>query len=102
MHHPIGILKTLHKIHLSISSDVMNLVLEAAELFSISGIKRCTLLSPSQKEVILKTAVNPTSLKHLVRLKIRQTLGNVGPQVLENIQDLPIPDLIKRYLLYEI
>jgi hypothetical protein len=102
MHHPIGILKVMHRLHLSISSDVMNLILEAAEAFSISSIKRCSLLSNSQRELILKAAMNPISLKHLVRVTVRHFLGDIGHSVIEKIDLLPIPALIKRYLLYEI
>ncbi|XP_054163156.1 ankyrin-1-like [Oppia nitens] len=99
---PIGILKVMHRIHLNISLDIMNLVLEMAESFSIASIKRCSLLSNSQREVILKTAVNPIPLKHTVRMEVRRLLGNYGHIVIEKIDLLPIPALIKKYLLYEI
>lgn len=80
----------------------MEVVLEAAESFSIVAIKRCSLLNDAQKEVILDRATTPTSLKHLTRLTIRRLLGGYGPYVLEKIADLPIPDLIQQYLLYEV
>lgn len=80
----------------------MEVVLEAAESFSIGAIKRCSLLNDVQKDVILERASTPTSLKHLTRLTIRQLLGGHGPYVLEKIADLPIPDLIQQYLMYEV
>lgn len=92
----------MHRIHLSLSQDVMNLVLEAAEAFSVSGIKRCSLLTEAQREVLLNAALNPLTLKHMSRLTIRHCLGNMGPLVISKIRQLPIPNLIKQFLLYEV
>lgn len=80
----------------------MYLILDAAESFSVSGVKRCSLLTESQREVLLRHAINPLSLKHLVRLAIRQNLGSIGPLMVNGVLSLPIPTIIKRYLLYDI
>ena len=92
----------IFRIHLGVSSDVMSLVLDSAEAFSIASIKRCSLLTNSQREVILRSASSPRTLKHLVRLSVRHIMGDIGQNVIERINLLPIPGLIKRYLLYEI
>ena len=76
-------------------------MLESAEAFSIASIKRCSLLSNAQREVILRSAMSPRQLKHTVRIVVRHLLGDIGQNVIEKIDLLPIPALIKRYLLYE-
>ncbi|RWS07427.1 Ankyrin repeat domain-containing protein 50-like protein [Dinothrombium tinctorium] len=101
-HHPLGILKSLHKLHCDTHSEVLHLIVEAAESYNGAAIKRCNLLNDRQKEFLLKHAFQPIALKHMSRLTIRQILGSTGPYVIEKIDDLPVPNLIKMYLLYEV
>lgn len=100
MHDSIGILKSMYR--LNPKSDVFELICEVAEGFSITGIKRCSLLNDNQRKVLLERASTPTTLKHLTRITVRRLLGGYGPYILEKIADLPIPELIQRYLLYEV
>lgn len=97
---PMGILKSLYR--LPVDSEALDVVLEAAESFSLQGIKRCSLLSEDQRNVLLTAATTPQSLKHQCRIKIRHLIGDVGPFLVEKTQDLPIPDLIQNYLLYRV
>ena len=100
MHDSIGILKSMYR--LNPKSDVFQLVMESAESFSMTGIKRCSLLNENQRKALLERASTPTPLKHLTRMKVRCLVGGHGPYVLEKIADLPIPEFIQRYLLYEV
>lgn len=77
-----------------------DLVVDSAESCSPSGIKRCTLLSSSQRLKLVAKAGTPVPLKQQVRTRIRDLLGGYGPFVLEKIADLQIPGLIKQYLLF--
>lgn len=81
-------------------SPAFDVVVNAAESWSQSGIKRCTLLSPEQKRKLLERACTPMSLKGKARTRIRDLLGGFGPFVLEKIADLPIPALMRQYLLF--
>ncbi|RWS27636.1 Ankyrin repeat domain-containing protein 50-like protein [Leptotrombidium deliense] len=101
-HHPLGILKSLHRLHSGTHDEVLQLILDAAETYNASAIKRCSLLNDSQREFLLEHALQPIALKHMTRLIIRHALGNTGPYVIDKINDLPVPQLMKMYLLYEL
>ncbi|GBM70702.1 Ankyrin-1 [Araneus ventricosus] len=101
IHHPLGILKSVHRLHPETHEDVLDVLLDAAESFSAASINRSLLLTDPQRSLLLQHALTPLSLKHILRLFIRNTFG-VGPTVIKRIQCLPLPWLVKMYLLYEI
>lgn len=98
MQHPLGILKSLNKLKLNSLDEtdkrleqldqvelnetlalegdkraqLFNLLINACELFNFNSIKRCTLLNPNQKRVLLHYAKNPLKLKHISRLSVRR------------------------------
>lgn len=81
-------------------TTAFDVIVDAAESCSVSGIMRCTLLNPTQKQILLEKACNPVSLKGRARTRIRDLLGGYGPFVLEKVADLPIPGLLRQYLLF--
>ncbi|KFM83067.1 Ankyrin repeat domain-containing protein 50, partial [Stegodyphus mimosarum] len=101
IHHPLGILKSVHRLHSETHPEVLEVILDAAEAFSAASINRSLLLTDQQRQLLLKHALTPLPLKHILRLFIRNIFG-VGPTVSKRIQHLPIPKIIKMYLLYEI
>ncbi|GFY75294.1 ankyrin-1 [Trichonephila inaurata madagascariensis] len=101
IHHPLGILKSVHRLHPETHPEVLEVLFEAAESYSAASINRSLLLTDQQRNLLLKHALTPLSLKHILRLFIRNTFG-VGPVVIKRIHCLPLPRLIKMYLLYEI
>ncbi|XP_076312717.1 ankyrin repeat and SOCS box protein 15-like [Tachypleus tridentatus] len=100
LQHPLGILKSIHRIHLGLSQHIMELILDAAEGYSISAIKRSVLMSDSHKSLLLENALMPLLLKHISRLVIRGIFG-IGPHLPKKINMLPLPKTLKMYLLYE-
>ncbi|GFQ83319.1 ankyrin-1 [Trichonephila clavata] len=101
IHHPLGILKSVHRLHPETHPEVLEVLLDAAESYSAASINRSLLLTDQQRNLLLKHALTPLSLKHILRIFIRNTFG-VGPAVIKRIHCLPLPRLIKMYLLYEI
>lgn len=101
LQHPLGILKTLHRLHPHQVPDVIRVVLDAAESFSLPAIRRSLILSDEQRNLLLQHATTPIPLKHVLRLYIRQLFG-IGPVLAKRIHQLPIPKFIQMYLLYDI
>ncbi|KAG8187139.1 hypothetical protein JTE90_004883 [Oedothorax gibbosus] len=98
--HPLGILQTLHHLDARTSEDVLELVAEAAESFSVQLIDSSRLMSTRHKLVLLKRAMAPHSLKHCARLALRNILG-WGPILVAAIQELPVPIELRKYLLFD-
>uniref|UniRef100_T1IPD0 SOCS box domain-containing protein n=1 Tax=Strigamia maritima TaxID=126957 RepID=T1IPD0_STRMM len=96
---PKGILKAIPR--LNDDSHVFNTLLEAAESFNIGAIRRSTSLSSFQKQVLLDRAMNPLSLKHELRVFIRNLLRGKGCLPI-SVDVLPLPPLVKSYLLYQL
>ncbi|GAB6022717.1 hypothetical protein CHUAL_006813 [Chamberlinius hualienensis] len=102
-HDPKGILKALPR--LAGFPHVFDVFLEAAESFHLPAIRRARNFVPEQKQMLLRVAETPLQLKHQSRLFLRrQLLSKVtrGVTLPQRIQQLPLPQLIKMYLLYEI
>ncbi|CAL1270207.1 unnamed protein product [Larinioides sclopetarius] len=98
--HELGILQSLHHIDARNTGDVLELIAEAAEAFCISLIDNSVLMSPRHKLVLLRKALEPFTLKHSSRICIRNVLG-WGPKFADAVHDLPIPQSLKHYLLFE-
>ena len=94
---PQGILNCLP--NLSKYPEVLIAVLEAAHDFDISLILSSSLIDKDQREVYMKVCQTPLSLKHISRVYLRQHLGDKLPL---RINELDLPVIMKRYLLYEI
>lgn len=99
-HDPRGILKSLPR--LAQCRHVFDTILEAAEAFHLPAIKRASNFNPEQKQTLLQAAQTPLLLKHQLRLFLRRRLASNGDILPRRIQQLPLPPLIKMYLLYEI
>ncbi|UYV61834.1 hypothetical protein LAZ67_1006781 [Cordylochernes scorpioides] len=99
LHHPLGILKTLQKLRVQDCADVLGLVLDAAETISAPAIKKSLLFSDEQREVLLRHAQTPITLKNALRVFLRRALGH---RFIEKIPLLPLPTRLKRYLLHEL
>ncbi|XP_071441902.1 ankyrin repeat and SOCS box protein 16-like [Hetaerina americana] len=95
--HPLGILNSLT--HAPNQGPQLLLLLEAAEGYDPLMIRRSSLLTPAQKSIILAMSSRPLSLRHQCRLAIRQRMGLSLP---DKVHELPLPQILHRYLLYEI
>lgn len=95
--HPLGILNSL-TYAVSQGPQIL-LLLEAAEGYDPLMIRRSSLLTPAQKSIILAMSSRPLSLRHQCRLAIRQFMGQLLP---DRVNELPLPQILHRYLLYEI
>ncbi|XP_054708988.1 ankyrin repeat and SOCS box protein 10-like [Uloborus diversus] len=98
--HPLGIFQSLHHIDCRDSADVLELVASAAEAFCIGLIERSVLLSNRHKLVLLQKALTPMTLKHISRTCIRNILC-WGPKLINVVKELPLPVVLKQYLLFE-
>ncbi|XP_042222583.1 transient receptor potential channel pyrexia-like isoform X3 [Homarus americanus] len=94
---PRGLLSCLP--NLTKTPDVLITLLEAAQRFDLSIIKHSSLIDNDQRKIYLKVGQSPLPLKHLVRVFLRQELAEKLPT---RIDELELPVIMKKYLLYEI
>ncbi|XP_071529685.1 uncharacterized protein [Panulirus ornatus] len=94
---PRGLLNCLP--NLTKRPEVLITLLEAAQRFDLSIIKHSSLIDNDQRKIYLKVGQSPLPLKHLVRVFLRQELGDKIPL---RIDELDLPVIMKKYLLYEI
>ena len=97
---PLGILKCIHRIN--VDSEVFHLIAANFECINVTLVSKCPLLNTAQSSLLIKESSHPRPLKHLVRRTIRHLLGPYGPFLIEKVADLPLPDLLQRYLLYDV
>ena len=93
---PAGILNYLSNV--SRDEELMSELLESAESFDPPMIRRCNALSAQQKEVALSLSRNPKSLKHQVRLFLRNLFGRKLPHV---VDQLGLPRVLQSYIQFE-
>lgn len=94
---PRGILNCLP--NLTKTPDVLISLLEAAQRFDLAIIKHSSLIDNDQRKIYLKVGQSPLPLKHQTRVFLRQELGSKMPLC---IDELDLPAIMKKYLLYEI
>lgn len=94
---PLGLLNCLP--NLTKKPEILITLLEAAQRFDISIIKHSSLIDNEQRQIYLKVGQSPLPLKHLSRVFLRQELGDKIPV---RIDELDLPAIMKKYLLYEI
>ncbi|KAL5011658.1 hypothetical protein ScPMuIL_010209 [Solemya velum] len=80
-------------------SEVMGLLTEAAEKFNVQAIQTCQRLETCYKKLLLRIGVLPRDLKHILRLHVRR---NYRTNLPENVDRLPLPPILKQYLLFEV
>lgn len=92
---PLGILNSLQ--HVAEHPVLFNCLLEAAESFDVCMIRRNQFITITQKEKLLKKALEPLSLLHLSRLTVRRHLGSM---MADYAKGLEIPLTLQNYLTY--
>ncbi|XP_015928787.1 ankyrin repeat and SOCS box protein 3 [Parasteatoda tepidariorum] len=98
--HDLGIIKVIHRIHLGLNPEVMDLLVEAAESFNVSFIENSKQMSDEHKDLLLTRALQPFSLLNASRIQVRRNLG-WGPDFLATLQSLPLPQMLKKFVLFE-
>ncbi|XP_050393500.1 ankyrin repeat and SOCS box protein 3 [Patella vulgata] len=93
---PFGILHYMS--NLKDKDDIFSLLAVSAQLFDLPAIQRYSGLLDWQRRLLISLSSAPRSLKHLVRQSIRQMFLQQIPKL---VNDLPVPSIIKQYLLYE-
>ncbi|XP_055683669.1 ankyrin repeat and SOCS box protein 3-like [Lutzomyia longipalpis] len=93
---PDGLLNCLATV--SADSDVFKDLLASAEEFDPCMIRRSNYLTEDQKKLLLQVATNPVPLKAQCRTFFRRLWGRTLP---ENVPSLFVPQVLKKYLLYE-
>lgn len=98
--HPLGIVKVIHRIHLGLNLEVMNLIIEASEAFNVSFIEQSKQMSDEHKELLLIKALQPFSLLQLARIQLRKSIG-WGPKLVAAIDTFQLPIYLKNYMLFQ-
>ncbi|XP_054709757.1 ankyrin repeat domain-containing protein 50-like isoform X2 [Uloborus diversus] len=98
--HPLGIIKVIHRIHLGLNPEVLNLLIDASEAFSIPFIEQSRQMSEEHKTLLLTKALQPFTLKEAARIGIRKKLG-WGPKFVDAIEQWGLPLCLKKYLLFQ-
>lgn len=96
MKDPFGILN--HILHVEHDKELFLLLLNAASTYDLSDIDKAEMLMASDKRLVKDKGRNPRELKHLIRLLLRNSLT---PHLPEKVNDLPLPKIIKSYLLFD-
>lgn len=94
---PFGILKYLP--YIAQKWDIVELLMDAAWTYDPELIKKHGSILTSQRKAILEVAMMPRSLKQIIRLLIRQVLT---PSLPNKVELLPLPPLLKCFLLFEV
>lgn len=92
---PHGILHCVQ--YLKPKPEVLHLLVEAATGFDVDSIRAYSSLSSEQKDILLSVATGPRSLRTIIHLFLRDYLK---PKFLENVAGLPLPDIVKHYLMF--
>ena len=81
--------------------DIKRLLIESATSFDLPSIKSTGpgAISNADNEHLVHYASRPRELKHIVRLFLRDSLQ---PNFPSKVSELPLPNLLKSYLLFEV
>lgn len=94
---PHGVLSLVKKF--STKDDIFRLMVDAAFYFDVDAIKNHDLLASEVKEYLVTLGNRPRDLKHLIRMSIQTLLGTCLPS---KVQRLPLPPLLKSYLVFNL
>ncbi|XP_013401108.1 ankyrin repeat and KH domain-containing protein mask [Lingula anatina] len=94
---PYGVLK--HLVSIQTKPNILNLLVEAAECYDTEKILRDRSYPEMQRAILSSACVTPASLKHQSRIIIRRHLCELP--ISNPIKQLPLPPLLKSYLLFE-
>ena len=93
---PFGILKYIPNCS---DKETIDILIYSAQIMDKVHISKCDVITPSERKYLLAHANTPRPLKHTIRLCIRDQLQF---SLLDKIDKLPLPNFIKRYLLFEV
>lgn len=94
---PFGILHFMHNVFGK--KDVCHLLFVAACLYDNDSIKHVNTINVEAKKCLMSYGCRPRELKHLCRLYIRDRMCTGLP---EKVKTLPLPSLVKSYLLFDL
>lgn len=94
---PFGILHYMHNVFGK--KEVCHLLFVAACLYDNDSIKHVNTLNVEAKKHLMSYGCQPRELKHLCRLYIRDRICTGLP---EKVKNLPLPSLVKSYLLFDL
>ena len=80
------------------NSDFFEMLVNVAGIFNIKDIEKEYSLPEIMKTVLIREGSTPRRLKHQTRIQIRRLLKVPIP---DQIELLPLPRIIKDYLLYQ-
>lgn len=93
---PDGILNCLNRV--SEESDLFDLLIGAGEQYDAETIKRTNYLTEGQKQILIREAGIPRTMKAQVRTWLARRIGRLTVSVIE---DFELPRTLIGYLLYD-
>ena len=87
-----------HMQRLESNSDFFEMLVNVVGVFNIKDIEKEYSLPETMKTVLIREGSTPRRLKHQIRIQIRRLLKVPIP---DQIEQLPLPRIIKDYLLYQ-
>ena len=94
---PHGVLHYLPNDKVKDREDIFDLLAEAGSSFDIHAIKHYSGLNSRERSVLTQLASKPLSARKLVRLHIRELMI---PWVPKKVGRLPLPSVVRSYLLF--
>ncbi|XP_046551250.1 ankyrin repeat and SOCS box protein 8-like isoform X2 [Haliotis rubra] len=95
---PFGILHYLPNSRVENREEIFHLLIEAGSVFDLSAIRLSTGLTIYQRTLLMEVGARPLPARQLLRLFLRKHLAGNLP---EKVALLPVPDIIKKYILFD-
>ncbi|XP_041370407.1 ankyrin repeat and SOCS box protein 8-like [Gigantopelta aegis] len=94
---PHGVLHYLPNDKVKDRADIFDLLAEAGSSFDVHAIKHYSGLNTRERSILTQLSSKPLSARQLVRLYIRELMI---PRVPEKVNRLPLPSVVRSYLLF--
>lgn len=94
---PTGLLQYIR--YLSEKPDILDLLMSVSNSFDLKAIVNLHRAPEPMKQQMIVKAATPSPLKYLTRNAVRWT---ITPDLPHKVKLLPIPDLLKRFILFDI
>nr|XP_022899741.1 ankyrin-3-like isoform X2 [Onthophagus taurus] len=95
---PDGILNSLQNVMNSPTKSIFRLLVEATESFDVCMIRRSSILTQEQKDLLVNLARTPLSLRRQIRLYLRKKFGR---KLVDGIDSFDLPKCLNKYLLFD-
>ncbi|XP_071096239.1 ankyrin repeat and SOCS box protein 3-like [Haliotis cracherodii] len=95
---PFGILHYLPNSRVESREEIFHLLMQAGSVFDLGAIRLSTGLTIHERTILMEVAARPLPARQLVRLFLRKQLAGNLP---ERVALLPVPDIVKKYIVFD-